>query len=147
MVAAQAPADDLPAFEIHDDRQVTETAAQSQISEVLAPGVGFGHQAVILAGPRPPGIFEDGIFAQNIGRRLRLGLAPTITPPFGSDRDNNAGQIADPAGLVGAPAKVQSQPADAVEKMLRMGGLQIRNSGGIFGVRRRPPVKTAPGNA
>ena len=93
----------LPAFEIHDDRQVTETAAQSQISEVLAPGVGFGHQAVILAGPRPPGIFEDGIFAQNIGRRLRLGLAPTITPPFGSDRDNNAGQIADPAGLVGAP--------------------------------------------
>ena len=49
VVAAQAPADDAPAFEIHDNRQVIKAATQSQISEVLTPSTGGGHAAVVPA--------------------------------------------------------------------------------------------------
>ena len=49
VVASQPPADDPPAAEIHHNRQITEAGGDSQVSEVLNPGIGSGHCAVVPA--------------------------------------------------------------------------------------------------
>src|SRR5690242_7080365 len=76
VASTELPAQYLTSSEVHDERQVKHTGADTQVGEVLCPGIGFlGHGAVVHAILWPGVILKQGVGMQMVCWRTNLRLA------------------------------------------------------------------------
>ena len=123
VACAKPPADNLPCLETHDDGKVAKGTVMLNVREVLHPGFGVNHPAVIHASLRPANILEDGIVVQDIGWRVDLGnIAARVFVCPACGRHRHAGDCPYPARFLLAPAKMDRKSADTVKRMLCVRG-------------------------
>ncbi len=123
VVCTKPPADNLPCFETHDDSKVAKGVVMLNVSEVLHPGLGVNHPAVIHAALRSANIPEDSVVMQDIGWRVDLGhIAARVFVCLACGRHRHAGDCPYPACFLLAPAKMDRKSADTVKRMLCVRG-------------------------
>ena len=132
MPCAKPPADDLPSFEVEDNREVVLLATKAEVSEILYPGAGIRHVSVTLSGPRPRFVTEYCKLLQGIGCRSYLCWRRVTAPLLAERWYDDASQCANAASLLLAPTKVQCQPTNAVEWVLGMHCEQCSNRFDVF---------------
>ena len=119
MARTEPPANDLSGLEAHDNGEVAECIVILHECEVLCPGFSVDHAFITHAVLRTVVVFEARIVMQDILRSRYLCLrAPRILVLGCGSRDDNACLGSDSSGFVLAPAKVNSQPTNTVERML-----------------------------
>jgi hypothetical protein len=129
---AKPPTDDLPSFEVEDNREVVLLATKAEVSEILYPGAGIRHVSVTLSGPRPRFVTEYGKTFQGIGCRSYLCWRRTTAPLLAKRRYDDASLRADTTSLLLAPTKMQRQPTNAVKRVLGMHCEQCSNRFDVF---------------
>ena len=125
---AEPPADHLSGFEVEHNRQVVLLTAKLKMREVLRPGGRIDHPGVVHAILRSGLVAQSRVTLQDV--RWRSDLChpiPTATALLAGSRNDHASQCSDTSGFGLAPAKMNGQPSDAIERMLKVSLLQCED--------------------
>jgi hypothetical protein len=126
MPRAQPPADNLSGFKVKYDRQVVLFAHESQMGKVLHPSAGMHHFRIALSCLWTLFVTEHREVFEGIwcGSYLCWWLA-AVSFLFAEANNGDASERSDAPGFLLAPAKMQRQPTDTVERVLNVGLAQL----------------------
>ncbi len=119
------PAKHLSGFQVEHHRQVVPLTLEPQVGKILHPGSGVRHAGVALAVLGAALITEDSILSQGIGGSWNLGWCRScMLGLLARPGNDNAAERPDAPGFLLAPAQMQRQPPDTVERMVFVGGVE-----------------------